>query len=123
MVCFEFCASSVLTENEDIWNFHGSLTLNKGKLFSYSAGLWYTIVSNMTLIFFIMFGMRKKMACFELCVSSVLTENEDVWNFHGSLTLNEGKLIIYSGSLWYAIVSNMTHFFHSVWNEKENGPF
>ena len=43
------------------------------------------------------------MACLELCVSSVMTENEDIWNFHGSLTLNKGKLIGYSGSLWYAI--------------------
>ena len=50
------------------------------------------------------------MACFELCVSSVLTQNEDIWNFRGSPTLNKGKLIQYSGSLWYAIVSNMTHF-------------
>ena len=32
------------------------------------------------------------MACFELCVSSVLTQNEDIWNFHGSLTLNKGNL-------------------------------
>ena len=53
------------------------------------------------------------MACFELCVSSVLTENEDIWNFQGSLTLNNGKLIAYSGSLWYAIVSYMTHFYHN----------
>ena len=36
---------------------------------------------------------EKKMACFELCVSSVLTENEDIWNFHGSLTSNNGKII------------------------------
>ena len=33
------------------------------------------------------------MAYFELCISSVLTQNEDIWDFHGSLTLNEGKLI------------------------------
>ena len=33
------------------------------------------------------------MAFFELCASSVLTQNEDIRNFHGSLTLNEGKLI------------------------------
>ena len=53
--------------------------------------LWYATVANMT-HFFILFGMRKKMACFELCVSSVLTQNEDIWNFHSSLTLNKGKL-------------------------------
>ena len=51
------------------------------------------------------------MAYFELCVLSVLTQNEDSWNFYASLTLDKGKLILYSESLWYAIVSNMTHFF------------
>ena len=54
------------------------------------------------------------MACFELCVSSVLTQNEDIWNFHGLLTLNKEKLTLYSGSHWHAIVSNMTHFDHNV---------
>ena len=39
------------------------------------------------------FGIREKMACFDLHVSPVLMENEDIWNFHGSLTLNKGKLI------------------------------
>ena len=53
------------------------------------------------------------MAYFEACVSSELMQNEDIWNFHGSLTPNKGKLIRYSGSLWYAIVSNMTHFDHN----------
>ena len=28
-----------------------------------------------------------------ICVSPILTQNEGVWNFHGSLTLNQGKLI------------------------------
>ena len=62
------------------------------------------------------------MACFELCVSSVLTQNEDIWNFHGSLTLNKGKLTSYSGSLWYAIVSNMTHFV-ILFGMRKNGLF
>ena len=43
--------------------------------------------------FFILFGMREEMACFELCVSSVLTQNGDIWNFDGSLTQNKGELI------------------------------
>ena len=91
MACFELCVSSVLTQNEDIWNFHGSLTLNNGKLIRYSGSLWYAIVSNIT--HFCSFCLEwKKMACFELCVSSVLTQNEDIWNFHGSPTLNKGKL-------------------------------
>ena len=63
--------------------------------------------------FFIQFEMREKMACFELCFSSVLTQNEHIWNFHGSLSLNKWKLIRYFESLWYAIVSNMTHFDHN----------
>ena len=54
---------------------------------------------------------ERKMAFFGLCVSFVLTQNEHVWNFHSSLTLTEGILILYSGSLYYAIVLNMTHFF------------
>ena len=33
------------------------------------------------------------MARFPLCVYPILTQNEDIWNFHGSLTLNKGKLI------------------------------
>ena len=60
--------------------------------------------------FFYSVWNEKKMTFFELCVSSVLTQNEDIWNFHGSLTLNNGKLIWYSGSLWYAIVSNVLIF-------------
>ena len=55
--------------------------------------------------------MRETNVCFELCVTPVLTQNPDIRNFHGSLTLNNGKLIRYFRSPWYAIVSNMTHFF------------
>ena len=43
--------------------------------------------------FYILFGMGEKMAFVELCVSPVLTQNQDIWNFYGSLTLNNGKLI------------------------------
>ena len=88
---FALCVSSALTENEDNWNFDGSLTLNKGKLICDFGSLWYAIVSNMT-HFVILFGMIEN-GLFDLCVSSVLTENEDNWNFHGSLTLDKGKLI------------------------------
>ena len=111
---------SELTQNEGIWNFYSSLTLNKWKLIWYSRSLWYAIVSNMTYFFFL-FGMREKMACFELCSSSVVTQIEDIWNFHSSKTLNKGKLIWYSGSLWYAIVSKITHFF-IIWNERIKWP-
>ena len=33
------------------------------------------------------------MICFGLCVSPTLIQNEDIWNFHGSLTLNKKTLI------------------------------
>ena len=66
---------------------------------------------------------EKKMASFELCVSSVLTQNGDIWNFHGSLILNKGKLIGYVGSLCYAIVSNMTHLVILFGIRKKNGLF
>ena len=52
------------------------------------------------------------MACFELCFSSVLMQNKHTWNFQ-LLSLNKWKLIWYSESLWYAIVSIMTHFDHN----------
>ena len=49
-------------------------------------------MSNMT-HFHILFGITEKMDCFELCVSPVLRQNQDIWNCHGSLTLNNGELI------------------------------
>ena len=108
---FALCVSPILMQNENVWNFHSSLTLSKGKLIWYSGSLWYAIVSNMT-HFFILLGSewKKKMACFEQYFLSELTQNEVIWNFHGSLSLSKWKLIWYSWSLWYAIVSNMTHF-------------
>ena len=36
---------------------------------------------------------ERKMAYFGQCVSFVLTQNKDIWNFHGLLTLNKGKLV------------------------------
>ena len=46
---------------------------------------------NMTHFHFL-FGMTEKMAYFEPCVPPVLRQNQDIWNFRGSLTLNNGKL-------------------------------
>ena len=43
--------------------------------------------------FFILFGMRDKWPFFELCISPVLRQDQDIWNFYGSLTLNNGKPI------------------------------
>ena len=51
------------------------------------------------------------MPFFEVWVSPVLMQNSNIWNFHSSLTLNNGKLILYFKSLWYAVVSNTIHFF------------
>ena len=79
-------------QNLDISKFHSSLDKNNGKLVWYFKSLWYAIVSNMTHCY-ILFGMKEKMVSFELCVSPVLTQNQDFWNFHGSQTLNNGKII------------------------------
>ena len=43
-------------------------------------------------------------------VSPLPMKNPDIWNFHSSLTMNNGKLIWYFKSPLYAIVSNITHF-------------
>ena len=61
--------------------------------------------------FFHFFALRENIASFELCVSPVLSQNQHNLNFFSSQTLNKGKLISYSKSLWYAIVSSVTHFF------------
>ena len=42
--------------------------------------------------FVLLFGMREKLSCFESCLSLVLKQNEDIRNFHGSLTSNNEKL-------------------------------
>ena len=42
--------------------------------------------------FLISFGMREKMPLFEVWVSPVLAQNLDIWNFHGSLVLNNGTM-------------------------------
>ena len=132
---YTFHLYSVLMQNLHIWNFHGSLTMNNMKPIWYFTNSLYSIVSNMTnflrkkwpiliYMFYLYwwkmktFGIfslawEKKMTCFELCASSVLTQNQHIWNFHGSLTLNKGKLIRYCRSPWYAIVSNMIYFGHN----------
>ena len=94
----KLCVSPVLMQNQHIWNLHSSLTLDNRKLIWYFRSPWYTIVSNMSHDF-ILFGMRDKMASFELGVSPVLMENQHIWNFHRPLTLNKGTLIWHSGRL------------------------
>ena len=56
------------------------------------------------------------------CVSPVLMQNLDIRNFYSLHALNNGKLVGYSKSLWYAIVSNMTHF-HILLGMRKNARF
>ena len=54
---------------------------------------------------------RRSCAIFELELLPVPTQNQDIWNFFDLLTLNNGKLIQYFGSLFYAILWNRSYFF------------
>ena len=99
---FKLYVSPVLTQNQHIWNFHGSLTPNNGKLILYFRSPCFA--------FCLLFRIREKIECFKLCVTPVLTQKPDIRNFHSSLTLNNGKLIGYFRSPWYAIVLKVTHF-------------
>ena len=91
MACFEPCFNCTDAKSRHFWNFHNSLALNNGKLVGYFKSLWYAIVLNMT-HFYILFGMRKN-NLFELWISPALRQDQDIWNFYSSLTLNNGKLI------------------------------
>ena len=81
-------------KNPDILDFHSSLTLNNGKLIWDFRSPFYAIVSKIT-HFLIPLGMREKMSLFEVWVSPVLAQKLDIWNFDGSLALNNGKLVWY----------------------------
>ena len=89
----------VLTQNQDISNFHGSLTLINGKLISYFRSPWYLILS-IGLIFLRCICMGEKCP-FTLSVQHLLTQHDIIWNFHGLLTLHDGKLISHYTILWY----------------------
>ena len=91
MACFELCFTCTDAKSRHL-EFSQLTGLNNRKLVWYFKSLWYAVVSNMT-HFYILFGMREKMPFLEQCVSPVLTQNQDIWNFYGSLTLNNGKLI------------------------------
>ena len=71
--------------------------------------------------FFSFYWELDKNGMFGLSVP-LMMQSEEIWNFHGSLTLNKGNPIWYSGSLWYSIVSNMTHFF-ILFETAKNGLF
>ena len=94
MPLFEVWVSPVLTQNPDIWNFHHSPTLNIGKLILYFRRPWYAIVSNKTHFFHYVWHERK-MAFSELWISPILRQDQNIWNFHSSPTLNNRKLIWY----------------------------
>ena len=80
MPFFELYVFLVPTQNQDIWNFYSSLTLNKGKLTSYLESSWYYIVLNRS-HFLILCCMKERLCFFELYVSLVPTQNQDIWNF------------------------------------------
>ena len=48
----------------------------------FGSQLWYAVVSNMTFFFHSCLNERKLMVYFGLCVSPVLMESEEIWNFH-----------------------------------------
>ena len=62
--------------------------------------------------------MKETLCLFELYMLLVPTQNQDIWNFYGSMPLNNGKQIEYFGIPWYAIVLNRSHFL-SVCSMKE----
>ena len=65
--------------------------MNNGKIIRYFRSHLYAIVSNM-IHFLIPFGMRKKWPVLN-CVSPVLMQNLDIWNFHSSMALDNGKIV------------------------------
>ena len=89
---FELYVLFVPTQNQDILYFKCSLTLNNGKPIPYFQSPWYAIVSNKS-HFLILCSMKERLCFYELYVLLVPTQNQDILNFHGSLTLNNGKLI------------------------------
>ena len=54
--------------------------------------------------------MKGKLCLYELWLLPAPTENRDIWNFYGSVTLNNGKLTGYFEITWYAILWNRSHF-------------
>ena len=61
--------------------------------------------------FLILSSMKEKLGFFQIYVFLVPTQIDDIWNFYGSLTLNNGNIIGYFASPWYVIVLNRSHFF------------
>ena len=97
---FHLCWRQVET-----FGIYGSLTLNNGKLIWYFRRPSYAIIaSNMTHFDNSDFVWNeRKMPFSEVWVSPVLMQNPGIWNFHGPLTLNNGKLIWYFTRFWYDI--------------------
>ena len=89
MASFGLCVPPVLIQNENIWNFHSSVALETYLIFT--KPLLYHCIKYDSFIRSV--SNERKMVCFGLCVSPVLAQNEDILNFHGSLTLHKMKLM------------------------------
>ena len=81
----------ISTQNQDIFNFYGSLTLYNGKLIFYFGSPCHAIVLNRN-HFLILCSMKERLCFFELYVLLVPTQNQDTSNFYGSFALSNGKL-------------------------------
>ena len=49
---------------------------------------------------FILSDMGRKFSLYEVYALPVASQNQEIWNFHGSLTLNNGKLTGYFGGFF-----------------------
>ena len=68
--------SPVLRQNQDIWNFHGSLTLNNKKLIAIVEALGMSLCQILLIFSFCL--AREKNAIFDVWVSSVLMQNPNI---------------------------------------------
>ena len=108
---FELQVLPVLTQNQDIWNFYGSLTLNNGNLVGYFGNPWYAILFNRS--HFLIFCSIEENICLFLTIGITCTNTKSRHLEFLRLTdLKKEKLIGYFGSPWYAILLNRSHVFN-----------
>ena len=81
---------------------------------------WYAIVLNI-FHFLILFGTREN-GLFWLCMSPVLRQDQNIWNFYSSLTLNNGKLISDVLEALTMPLCQIWSIFYSVWHERKHWP-
>ena len=108
---FELYVLLVPTQNQDIWNFYSSLTLKNRKRIWYFGSPCYAIVLNRS-HFLTLCSMKQRLCHFWTVpvLLLLLKQNQNIWNFYSSLTLNNAKIIWYFGSPCHAIVLNRSHF-------------